>query len=517
MIMAAPSLGALLVIATTILVIYLVNLLWRRRNLPPGPWGLPIIGCMHMLGPRPHHTFQKMAEKYGPLMSLRIGQKLFIVASSGEAAKEFFKFHDANFSSRPFKRAFQVLMPNDIAFVEGNSPLRRHLRKIFQLELTSAKRIQETEHVRSGEMSKMIKAIPENSAITIRHYIEVMVTNVLSLMVFKKQYLAVAGKEVSSTTEEIKEIEAFKRILSDIAVNISKNNIGDVVPALRRLDPQGLESQYREVKERMDSFSSKIIAEHQERRHPGARLHSLEHEKDLIDIFLDQVEEEKKHEVTLENVQSILWNAIAAGLAPIVAASEWALAETLRNPHILEKAQAELDDVVGKSRRVQESDIPKLKYTQAIVKEAFRLHPAPMPPPHESMEPCKVFGYDIPAKTGLLCNFYAIQRDPAVWHKPLDFDPSRFLEGSPTASISVSGLRHFDLIPFGSGRRSCPAIEMGQLMVNLITANLLHAFDWSVPDRRQLEDDTEDVDHTASRAVAVTAIVKRRLPSDVYT
>ena len=80
--------------------------------MPPGPWGLPIIGCMHMLGPRPHHTFQKMAEKYGPLMSLRIGQKLFIVASSGEAAKEFFKFHDANFSSRPFKRAFQVLMPN---------------------------------------------------------------------------------------------------------------------------------------------------------------------------------------------------------------------------------------------------------------------------------------------------------------------------------------------------------------------------------------------------------------------
>ena len=152
----------------------------------------------------------------------------------------------------------------------------------------------------------MLKALPEDCVITIRLYIEVMVTNVLSLMVFKKRYLAVAGKDANSTTEEIKEIEAFKRVLSDIAVNISQNNIGDVVPALRWLDPQGLESQYMQAKARMDSFSSKIIAEHLERRRDGARQ-SREHEKDLIDIFLDQVEEQKKHEVTLENVQSILW------------------------------------------------------------------------------------------------------------------------------------------------------------------------------------------------------------------
>jgi hypothetical protein len=105
------------VIAAAALVIYLVNLLWGRRNLPPGPWGWPVIGSMHLLGPRPHQTLQKMAERYGPLMSLRIGQKLFIVASSAEAAREFFKFQDANFSSRPFKRAFQVLMPNGMSIL----------------------------------------------------------------------------------------------------------------------------------------------------------------------------------------------------------------------------------------------------------------------------------------------------------------------------------------------------------------------------------------------------------------
>lgn len=142
---------------------------------------------------------------------------------------------------------------------------------------------------------------------TIRLYLEVMVTNVLSLMVFKKQYLAVAGKDGGTTTaDEIREIDAFTRIMSDIAKNISQNNIGDVVPALRWLDPQGLESQYRQVKARMDSFSSKIIAEHLARRRHGAQQDGLE-ERDLIDVFLDQVEEEKRHEVTLENVQSILW------------------------------------------------------------------------------------------------------------------------------------------------------------------------------------------------------------------
>ena len=161
--------------------------------------------------------------------------------------------------------------------------------------------------MRTAEISKLLKSFPERTTVTIKHYVEVMVTNVISLMVFKKQYLSAMGKaEVSTTVEHMKEIEDFMHIVTDIGMNISANNLGDVVPALRWLDPQRLEPRYREAKARMDAFSTKIIEEHLARR-----KHSTGHdsEKDVVDAFLDQIDlaEEGKHKVTLENVQYMLF------------------------------------------------------------------------------------------------------------------------------------------------------------------------------------------------------------------
>lgn len=67
---------------------------------------------------------------------------------------------------------------------------------------------------------------------------------------------------------------------------------------------------------------------------------------------------------------------------------EWGLSELLRNPHVMQKVQAELDAVVGRHRLVQESDIPHLPYLQAVVKEVLRLHPgAPLMIPHVKRKP----------------------------------------------------------------------------------------------------------------------------------
>jgi len=88
--------------------------MWQHKskaNLPPGPPALPIIGSLHLLGTHPHHNLAAMARKYGPVMSVQLGQKLCIVANSSDAAKEFLKLQDANFCSRPRVRAAQLLMP----------------------------------------------------------------------------------------------------------------------------------------------------------------------------------------------------------------------------------------------------------------------------------------------------------------------------------------------------------------------------------------------------------------------
>ncbi|KAL0314944.1 UNVERIFIED_CONTAM: cytochrome [Sesamum angustifolium] len=126
---------------------------------------------------------------------------------------------------------------------------------------------------------------------------------------------------------------------------------------------------------------------------------------------------------------------------------EWALSLLLNNPHVLRKAQLEIDNHIGRDRLIDEADIAELPYLRCIMNETLRLYPAgPLLIPRESSEQCTVGGYRIPAGTMLLVNAWAIHNDPKNWEDAREFKPERFegLEGNRDG---------FKLIPFGSGRR----------------------------------------------------------------
>ncbi|GMI75475.1 cytochrome P450, family 71, subfamily B, polypeptide 35 [Hibiscus trionum] len=130
----------------------------------------------------------------------------------------------------------------------------------------------------------------------------------------------------------------------------------------------------------------------------------------------------------------------------------WAFSEILRHPRVMLGLQQELETVIGRNRFVQESDLPKLTYLDMVVKESLRLHPvAPFLVPRESMEDIVVDGYLIPKNSRILVNTWSMGRDPNIWSENAEeFFPERFLDGN----IDLRG-QHFELIPFGSGRRGC--------------------------------------------------------------
>lgn len=91
-------------IAATLATIWVLSRLvfpHRKLNLPPGPRGWPILGSLTSLGTHPQITLTTMAEVYGPILYLRLGQRDCIVVSSPEMAEEFLKNRDSNFSGRP--------------------------------------------------------------------------------------------------------------------------------------------------------------------------------------------------------------------------------------------------------------------------------------------------------------------------------------------------------------------------------------------------------------------------------
>ncbi|CAL8993815.1 unnamed protein product [Prunus brigantina] len=122
------------------------------------------------------------------------------------------------------------------------------------------------------------------------------------------------------------------------------------------------------------------------------------------------------------------------------------MAELLRNPKKLSKAQEELEQVIGKGKPVEESDIARLPYLQAIIKETFRLHPPVLFIPRRAKADVAICAYIVPKGAQVLVNAWAIGRD-LIWDNPTSFMPEKFLG----MDIDVTG-KSIELISFGGGR-----------------------------------------------------------------
>lgn len=156
---------------------------------------------------------------------------------------------------------------------------------------------------------------------------------------------------------------------------------------------------------------------------------------------------------------------------------EWALTELLCNSECMIKVKNELNFVVG-AKDVEESDIDKLPYLQGVVKETLRLHPPiPLLVPRKATQDTDFMGYFVPKDTQVFVNAWAIGRDPDVWEEPLVFKPERFC--GCKSSPDYKG-QHYELIPFGAGRRMCVGVALAHRMLHLILGSLLHRFDWDL-------------------------------------
>jgi cytochrome P450 len=206
---------------------------------------------------------------------------------------------------------------------------------------------------------------------------------------------------------------------------------------------------------------------------------------------------------------------IAGGSDTSMVTLTWAISLLLNNRHVLKKAQEELDIKVGKERIVNESDIDKLVFLQAIVKETLRLYPpGPLSGPREFLEDCTIGGYHVPRGTRLITNTWKIQTDPRVWSDPLKFDPERFLTTHKHIDFKGTG-QHFELIPFGSGRRVCPGASFGLQMVQLALASFLHMYEISALSNAPV-DMSERFGLTSIKATPLEVLITPRLSSELY-
>ncbi|XP_006665050.1 flavonoid 3'-monooxygenase CYP75B3 [Oryza brachyantha] len=507
-------------IAVSIAVCYLIfvrnGAAGKRRPLPPGPRGWPVLGNLPQLGDKPHQTMCALAREYGPLFRLRFGCAEVVVAASADVAAQFLRVHDANFSNRPPNSGAEHVAYNyqDLVFAPYGARWRA-LRKLCALHLFSAKALEDLRAVREGEVALMVRNLARQAAATapvvLGQEANVCATNTLARATIGRRVFAVDGGEGA---------REFKEMVVELMQLAGVFNVGDFVPVLRPLDPQGVVAKMKRLHRRYDDMMNGFINERKDGGKPDG-FAAGEHSNDLLSVLLARMQEEQKvdgdgEKVTETDIKALLLNLFTAGTDTTSSTVEWALAELIRHPDVLKEVQHELDTVVGKGRLVSESDLPRLPYLAAVIKETFRLHPStPLSLPREAAGDCEVDGYSIPKGTTLLVNVWAIGRDPAMWPDPLEYRPARFLPGGTHAEVDVKG-SDFGLIPFGAGRRICAGLSWGLRMVTLMTATLLHGFDWALangetPDKLNME---EAYGLTLQRAVPLMVQpVPRLLPS----
>lgn len=201
---------------------------------------------------------------------------------------------------------------------------------------------------------------------------------------------------------------------------------------------------------------------------------------------------------------------LVGGIDSTATTLEWAMAELIRHPHMMETAQAEVRRVVGKKKKVEEEDLNKLDYLKSIIKETLRFHPAAPMIWLETRTSVIVKGYQIPAKTRVFINVWAVTRDENSWENVDEFLPDRFANNP----IDFKG-QDFQFIPFGAGRRSCPGISFAVASVEHALANLLCWFDWKLPEGVTKEnlDMSEALGMTVHKKLPLLLVSKRHFDS----
>ncbi|OWM70819.1 hypothetical protein CDL15_Pgr014492 [Punica granatum] len=449
------------------------HLIHKIRNLPPSPFPtLPVLGHLHLLKKPLHRTLAAISHRHGPVLLLQFGFRRVLVVASPSAAEECLTKNDIIFANRPHLLAGKYLGYNYTSLAWSSYGEHwRNLRRIASLELLSSHRLNNLSGIRAEEVTTLVKRLARKDdqarPVEMKTALFELMMNVMMRMIAGKRYY---GENVAEA--ELEEAKKFREIVTETFRIGGATNVGEFLPFLRKIGFKGVEKELQALQVKRDIFMHSLVEQHKREAKSGEDPNPEgEKNKTLIEVLLSLQESEPEYykDVTIRSIMLVL---LAAGTDTSAATMEWAMSLLLNHPEVLKKAQAEIDNVVGSDRLVNESDLTRLPYLHCIINETLRMYPAgPLLVPHESSEECHVGGYRVPGDTMLMINLYSIQRDPKYWPDPEKFKPERF-EG-------MEGVKDgHKMMPFGSGRRGCPGENLALRMVGMTLGSLIQCFEW---------------------------------------
>ncbi|XP_040987308.1 flavonoid 3'-monooxygenase CYP75B137-like [Juglans microcarpa x Juglans regia] len=481
------SSSTLTVLIGTFVVLWLLWAIKKQRKaavppLPPGPRGLPIVGYLPFVGTELHTKFHQLCGIYGPIYKVWLGNKLSIVISSPSLVKEVVRDQDAIFSNHDTNIVGRIVTYGgaDIA-LSMNCPNWKMLRKIFVREMSSPANLDSTWALRVEEVRNTIRNVYDKKGthIDLGDLAFITVMNAIMNMLWGG---TLRGEEGAKFRAE------FKHIFTELLIILGKPNVSDLFPALAKFDLQGIGRKAKKISEDIDGVVDyaidKQIKSLAKAKEEGT---TKTKQKDFLQVLLELKEQDDgAPSMSMTQLKAVVFDIVVAGSDTTTAMSEWVMARLLKHPEIMRKVTEELTEIVGLDNLVEECHLPKLHYLEVVIKETFRLHPpSPFLLLRTPSESSIIGGYLVPKGSSIFLHIWAIQRDPKYWDNPLEFKPERFLNDA-YGRIDYSG-NNFKYLPFGSGRRICAGLALGERTLKYILASLLHSYEWKLPQGSEIE------------------------------
>lgn len=480
-----------------IVTVVLANVFFGKKklNLPPYPKGLPLLGTMlKTRGPYAHKILYDLSKKWGPIYALKTGLKYFVVVTDADIAYDALVKNSQVFSTRV--QALSRL--NYTGWRSVNSamtgPYWRDIRKNMVTQVLSTSRVTTFVPFRELELNNLIDRLREQAAqndnvvqvlSNCRHTVFAILTHVVFGRAFE--------------TSVIEELDAILRRLLELLAP----QVVDFLPFLQTVF--GWKKHKKECQKllvHMTKIFSPFVEEHRKLRDSGKPA------GDYLDSLLVL---QKQINLSETDLLALSAEVLTGGTDTTADTMEWAMGNLIQHQDIQARLYEEIKSVVPDGRPIGEEDVEKMPYLQAVVKETMRKHPPlPFGITHGLTEQTKLSGYDIPEDGMMLFMIMAFQNDPKRWDHPEIFNPDRFLSATPNPNHDMTGShgpRSLDYIPFGAGRRICPAMNLALKHMHLIIGRMIQTFEWTTVNPG------EDVDF--SDHLQFTVLMKNRLYSRI--
>ena len=461
---------------TLILCIILVPIFWRilsfywsyfaTCDLPPGPFPLPLLGNLHLIGSNAHVTLKKFAVKHGDLMTVYFGGERAVVVSSSEMAREVLVRQSYIFGGRPLNLPYGAVLfshgGKNIAFREDPCPRWKKQRRIFHSAvkmfgsglLPLEKQVCEVVNDFTSDLEAYVGAQKD-----IAHDLFLCIANIICATTFGSKY-----------RHDDPEFNILMKNFDVVQRFVAPGNLIDVIPLLRNLPLKRL----IELKSAIGLLDEIVSRKY----HEGTSIKG-DKIQNLTEALRKQCENDASGDtsddviLTGEEIMLIITDMFFAGIETSTSSVLWGIFYLALYPNIQDEIYDEMMRVLDPDSPPKFSDRHRLPLLWATITEVFRCGSiVPLLLPHRTTVDASINGFFIPKDTTTLVNVYAIHNDVRIWDDPHVFEPARFLD----ENRSYMAPPPFTFYPFSVGKRVCVGEILGKMVVFITIARLFYYY-----------------------------------------